>query len=245
MGAEVGFLAVAFAGFLSFLSPCVLPLVPPYLCFIAGTSFDDLAASDRGTAVTRQALVRALAFVLGFSAVFIALGASASVLGRMVGDNLALLTHVAGVVIVLLGLHMLGVFRSFLLTREARFQIGRRPASLGGALVVGAAFAFGWTPCVGPVLASVLMVAGVNESVGAGAGLLAAYAAGLGVPFLLAALFTGHFMRWSAGVRRHLGVIEKTLGVALVATGIVVFLGAMPAVAGWLLEAAPFLGRIG
>jgi cytochrome c-type biogenesis protein len=242
---EVGFLAAFGAGILSFLSPCILPLVPPYLCFLAGASLEELTRYGPAPAVTRRAFVRALAFVLGFAVVFMALGAGASTLGRLVSEHLTLLSRIAGFVIVLLGLHMLGVFRWFLLMREARFAVTTRPASVLGAFVVGLAFAFGWTPCVGPVLASVLIIAGAEDSVGQGIGLLASYAAGIGVPFLIASLFTGPFLRWLSGFKRHLGTIEKVMGSALVATGLLIFSGAMPIIGGWLLENVPLLGRIG
>jgi cytochrome c-type biogenesis protein len=139
----------------------------------------------------------------------------------------------------------LGSFRLLTLSREARVHVERRPTTALGAYVVGLAFAFGWSPCVGPVLASILLIAGSDDSVGEGAGLLASYAAGIGLPFLLAAAFTGPFLRWLARFRRHLGAVEKTMGVALVATGVLIFVGAMPILAGWLLEALPVLGRIG
>lgn len=245
MSMDVGLLAAFGAGILSFLSPCILPLVPPYLCFLAGSSLDELTRPGSAPAVTSRAFVRALAFVIGFAAVFIALGAGASTLGRLVSEHLTLLSRIAGLIIIVLGLHMLGAFRWFLLMREARFTVANRPASVIGAFVVGLAFAFGWTPCVGPVLASVLMIAGTEDSVSHGAGLLAAYAAGIGVPFLVAALFTGPFLRWLSGFKRHLGMIEKVMGGALIATGLLIFTGAMPVIGGWLLESVPILGRIG
>lgn len=241
---DVGALSAFAAGILSFLSPCVLPLVPPYLCFITGASLDELT-SDHSAQTTGHAFLRALAFVLGFSAVFVALGASASWLGQLVSDHLALLARIAGLVIVVLGLHMLGAFRFLFLMREGRVQVARRPATMLGAFVVGLAFAFGWSPCVGPVLASILLLAGSEDTVLRGAALLAAYGAGIGLPFLAAALATGPFMRWLSRFRRHLGTVEKVMGVALVATGTLVFLGLMPILAGWLLEAVPALGRIG
>jgi cytochrome c-type biogenesis protein len=240
---ELGILAAVGAGVLSFLSPCILPLVPPYLCFLAGASLDRVA-SEPSLTVTPRVFGRALAFVLGFSLVFIALGAAASSLGRLVSDHLTILSQIAGIVIVVMGLHMLGAFRVFLLMREARFDAAA-PTSLVGAFVVGLAFAFGWSPCVGPVLASILLVAGTDDSVRYGAILLAAYAAGIGIPFLVAALFTGPFVRWLAGFRRHLGTVQKAMGALLVTTGVLVFMGTMPVIAGWLLDALPALGRIG
>lgn len=241
---DVGLAAAFGAGLLSFLSPCILPLVPAYLCFLAGASFAELTERTR-PGLTRQAVQRSGAFVLGFGAVFVAFGASASALGGFLLDHMALMTQMAGAVIVLLGLHMLGVFRSLLLMREARFHVQTRPVGLLGAFVVGLAFAFGWSPCVGPVLASILMLAGMDQTVGRGAALLAAYAAGIGLPFMLAALFTGPFLRWVAGMRRHLGKIEKGMGGALVLTGALVFTGYMPILAGWLYDAVPVFARLG
>lgn len=242
MGMDIGLAAAFGAGIVSFLSPCILPLVVPYLCFLAGASLEELTEKpDPGT--TARAVTRSLAFVLGFGAVFVAFGAGASALGGFVSDHATLLSRIAGIVIVLLGLHMIGAFRWLFLMREARVHVARKPASLLGAFVVGLAFAFGWSPCVGPVLASILMVAGLEE--GRGAFLLGAYAAGIGVPFVAAALFTRPFLAWLARFRRHLGKVERGMGGALVATGVLIFLGWMPILAGWLLDAVPVLGRIG
>jgi cytochrome c-type biogenesis protein len=240
---EIGILASFGAGIVSFLSPCILPLVPPYLCFLAGASFDELMRGD-APGLRRRAVARALAFVLGFSAVFIALGASASVAGEFVAEHLTLLSRLAGAVIVLLGLHMAGVFRWSLLMRQARIE-ANMPATFGGAMLVGLAFGFGWTPCVGPVLASILLVAGAQDGAREGAVLLAAYAAGIGIPFLGAALFVGPFTRWMARFRRHMDHVEKAMGLALIATGITIFFGWMPEIGAWLLDHVPLLGRIG
>lgn len=242
---DIGYFAAAAAGLLSFLSPCVLPLVPPYLTWLAGSSLEEISGDKPPPGTTRRAFLRALAFVLGFSAVFIALGASASVIGRALSEHLSLLSRFAGIVIVILGLHFLGLLRIPLLYREARFGLGTQPAGLLGAFLMGLAFAFGWTPCVGPVLASILLIAGAEDSVGQGAGLLAAYAAGIGIPFLLAAVFVRPFLGFLARFRRHLGAMEKVIGALLVATGILIFTGSMADIAGWLLETFPILGRIG
>jgi cytochrome c-type biogenesis protein len=242
---DVGLLTAFGAGVLSFLSPCVLPLVPAYLCFIAGMSLDELTDRSGGGAATALAVQRAGAFVLGFGAVFVAFGASASMIGGFLLDHMVLLSQIAGALIVVLGLHMLGVFRSFLLMRDTRPEIRWRPASVFGAFVVGLAFAFGWSPCVGPVLASILMMAGYEGTMGRGAQLLAAYAAGIGLPFMLAALFTGRFMRWMAGMRRHLGTLEKAMGSLLVITGALIFTGYMPILANWLVDAVPIFARLG
>jgi cytochrome c-type biogenesis protein len=186
-----------------------------------------------------------IAFVLGFATVFVALGASASLIGKAVTQYFDTLGLIAGAVILILGLHFLGVFRIGLLFREARFQAVRKPAGYLGSYIVGLAFAFGWTPCVGPVLAAILMVAGVEGSAGRGALLLGAYAFGIGIPFLLAALFAGRFVRLMARLRGHMNLVEKVIGGALVLTGILFLTGAMPHIAGWMLQAFPAFSSIG
>jgi cytochrome c-type biogenesis protein len=245
-GLEVSLAGAWFAGLLSFLSPCVLPLVPPYLCFLGGLTLDRLAEEqDVSSAAARRVFVAALAFVLGFTTVFVALGATASAIGQTIAGNLDLFAQIAGVVIILLGLHFLGVLRIPLLYREARVHLDSRPAGILGAYVVGLAFAFGWTPCVGPVLAAILFVAGGEASMWQGAGLLAAYSLGIGVPFLAAALAARPFMSFMARFRHHLGTVEKVLGGLLVLTGVLFLTGSMPEIAFWILETFPDLGRIG
>jgi cytochrome c-type biogenesis protein len=235
--------AALFAGILSFLSPCVLPLVPPYLCFIAGTRIEDFA--DRGEKVARRDVVlAALLFIAGFSTVFIALGATASVLGQVIRQHLELLSMLAGGAIILMGLHFLGVFRIGLLYREARLNV-TKPVGLWGGYVMGLAFAFGWTPCIGPILAAILAVAGSEDTVLKGAGLLAVYSIGLGVPFLIAALTLEPFTLFMRRYRAQLGLVEKLMGVLLVATGIGFLTGQITQMSFWLLEAFPALGRLG
>lgn len=235
------------AGLLSFLSPCVLPLVPPYLCFLAGVSIGELTGSDgRLTSQqSRRIVVMAAMFVAGFTTVFVALGATASAVGSWITAYFDILAIVAGALILLMGLHFLGWLRIPLLYREARFQASSRPAGLLGAYLIGLAFAFGWTPCVGPVLATVLMVAGAEGTAARGAALLTAYALGIGLPFLLAAVFAGPFLNLLGRFRRHMPVIEKTMGAALVVTGLLFMTGTMPVLAGWLLQTFPVLGTIG
>ena len=182
---------------------------------------------------------------LGFSIVFVALGASVSTIGLQVSDHLTLLSRIAGVVIVVLGLHLLGGFRLALPHGRGAFPYAPASGKHSGAFAVGLAFGFGWTPCVGPVLTSILLLAGTEASVGRGAALLAAYAAGIGVPFVAAALATGPFLATVARFRASLGVIEKAMGLLLVGTGLLIFAGAMPAIGGWLLDYVPILGRIG
>ena len=186
MATDVSLPAAAVAGLLSFLSPCVLPLVPPYLTFIAGTTIEDVAYERVGRA-RRDIFLAAVLFVLGFSTVFVALGATASVFGQVIRQHIQFLSVLAGLAIVLMGLHFLGVFRLSFLYREKRLEV-EKPLGLWGAYVLGLAFAFGWTPCIGPILAAILAVAASEQTVGRGAFLLAVYSLGLGIPFLIAAL---------------------------------------------------------
>ena len=240
---EVSIPAAVLGGLISFLSPCVLPLVPPYLSYLAGTTLDELQAGD-DWAVRRRALLTALLFVAGFSTVFVLLGATASVLGQALRQHLELLSTVAGVVIIIMGLHLLGLFRIGLLYREARVEVGRS-ASVWGAYLMGLAFAFGWTPCIGPILAAILALAGSETSVARGALLLAAYSAGLGIPFVLAALAMKPFVAFLKRVRSRFGMIEKAMGAFLVLTGIAFLFGWITTASFWLLEAFPVLGRFG
>lgn len=259
MTADITLLAVFLGGLISFLSPCVLPLVPPYLTFMAGTTLDQLtdgAKSQETAPVRRRVALAALAFVLGFTTVFVLLGATASSLGAVLRTYQSALSMAAGAVIIVMGLHFLGVFRIGLLYRELRFSTPagpsvaagpneRRGIGMGGAYTMGLAFAFGWTPCIGPVLAAVLSVAAREESVGQGMGLLGVYSLGLGVPFLLSALMVGPFMTLLTRFRRHLGTVEKIMGALLVLTGIAFLTGWMQTFAFTLLEAFPALGRLG
>ena len=232
------------AGLLSFASPCVLPLVPPYLAYIGGVSIAELRA-ERGAAARRRVLLAALFFIAGFSTVFVALGATASFIGQAVGAYLGYLGYAAGILIVVMGLHFLGVFRIAVLDRTARVDVARKPAGLAGAYAIGLAFGFGWSPCVGPVLTAILLMAGAADSAGEGALLLLIYSLGIGVPFLIAAGFADGFLRWSARFRLRLGLVEKVTGAFLVAAGVLIFTGQMPTIAFWLLETVPGLGIFG
>lgn len=234
---------VAFAGLLSFLSPCVLPLVPPYLSYLAGTTLDEWT-DESAKGINRRALAAALAFVLGFSTVFVLLGAGASVIGGFLRQNSVEIGWIAGAVIILMGLHFIGIIRIPLLAREARLNV-EKPAGVAGAYIMGLAFAFGWSPCIGPVLGSVFAVAGSEASVARGMFLLAVYSAGLGIPFLLAALMMGPFVRLMKRFRHHMGKVEKVMGVFLVLTGIAFMTGTFTAMGTWLLDAFPALGKLG
>jgi cytochrome c-type biogenesis protein len=245
MSADLALPTVFFAGLLSFLSPCVLPLVPPYLCYLAGTTVSELSqAGEAQASLRRHAFIAAVFFVLGFSCVFTALGAGASVIGAVLRLYSHILGQVAGVAIIIMGLNFLGLFRLSFLAREARVEVAK-PAGPGGAFVMGLAFAFGWTPCIGPVLAGVLAVAGSEGTVARGAGLLAVYSAGLGVPFLLAAFALTPFLAFMNRFKRHLGTVEKVMGVLLILTGLAFLTGSISQFGFYLLEAFPSLAKLG
>ena len=244
MGADITFAAALFAGLLSFLSPCVLPLVPPYLVYLAGASLERFADAEPEPRVKRDTVFAALLFVAGFSTVFVAFGASASAVGALIQAWSRELSIIAGVAIIAMGLHFLGITRFAFLMFEKRAPMSR-PVGLWGAYAMGLAFAFGWTPCIGPILAAILAVAGAQETVAHGALLLAAYAFGLGVPFVLAALAMEQFLVFARGFRRQFGRLEKAVGVALVLTGVAFLTGGVQAASGWLIELFPKAGLLG
>jgi cytochrome c-type biogenesis protein len=247
MAIDVSSGAAVAAGILSFLSPCVLPLVPPYLVYISGVSLEDMSSEKLSSPTVHmgRVMLSALLFVLGFTTVFVLLGATASALGQVLRTHLTLLSQIAGIAIIIMGLHFLGVFRFGLLAREARFQTNQQAASYLGAYVVGLAFAFGWTPCIGPILAAILTVAGTEETVWGGIYLLTLYSLGLGIPFLVAAFSLDAFLGFSRKFRRFLPAVEKAMGALLVLTGIMFLTGWMQNISYWLLENAPWLATFG
>lgn len=247
-----GFLASAFAAFfggaLSFLSPCVLPLVPGYLCFAAGLQFSELSELDKKGEATRAILPGALAFVGGFSSVFIALGAGASAINPLLLTYQAELSQIAGATIIALGLHVGGIIHIPFLAREARLQsqtIQKSKAPLAAAFVMGLAFAFGWTPCIGPILATILALAAARDSMGEGVTLLAFYALGLGLPFIFAALGVGRFMSASQRIKANMVWVERGAGALLVVTGGLIMMGSLQSMATYLLDWFPFLSQLG
>jgi len=245
-GIDISYPAAALGGLISFLSPCVLPLVPAYLCFVAGSSLERMTGSETiSPELRRQVMLSAIAFVLGFTTVFTLLGASASVINQLILSQLDVLSKIAGVIIVLMGLHTAGLLRISLFNREARFAPEMRGRGLLGAYVVGLAFAFGWTPCIGPILGAILAVAASRDSLGDGIGLLVVYSLGLGVPFLLAAYGMRGFMGFMRRFRRHMRVLEISTGGLLVVTGVLIFFGSLQSMSYWLLETFPALGKIG
>jgi len=242
---EISYLSAVAAGALSFLSPCVLPLVPPYLCYMAGISIEDFRNPQAAPAPRRAVMLASLFFTLGFSTVFVAMGASATTIGMLLRQHLDTLAQIGGVIIVVMGLNFLGVFRISLLSREARFQSGGKPATLTGAYVMGLAFAFGWTPCIGPILGAILGVAAAQQTVGEGAVLLGVYSLGLAGPFWLAAAFSGLFMAFLMRFRRHLGIVEKLMGTLLILTGLAFIFGFVGDISIWFQQTFPILMKIG
>nr|VFJ61515.1 MAG: cytochrome c-type biogenesis protein [Candidatus Kentron sp. FW] len=235
---DVSLTGAFIAGILSFFSPCVLPLVPAYLCYLGGMSMEQLVAEENhgsATTSTRQIFIAALGFVAGFGSVFVALGASATVLGQLIAEYMGILGKIAGVVIIVFGLHFAGLFRLRFLEFEHRFQTQQVSAGPLGGYVMGLAFAFGWTPCIGPVLATILMMAASEDSVTDGVVLLGVYALGIGVPFLLAAFAVHPFLRFMRRFRRHMRWVEIGTGALLVVTGILIFTGSLAVVGNWLL----------
>jgi cytochrome c-type biogenesis protein len=222
--------AALIAGLVSFLSPCVLPLVPPYLIYLTGATIEHVASEEPEKASKRAVMISAVLFVLGFSTVFVMLGASASL--------------IAGLVIIVMGLHFLGLTRIGFLMREGRLPIPK-PIGLWGAYVMGLAFAFGWTPCIGPILAAILSIAAAEATVAKGAGLLAVYSAGLGIPFLIAAFMVEQFSSLFARMKGHLANVERAMGILMVITGIGFLTGAISGVSIWLLETFPSLQSFG
>ena len=238
MGQSVG-VAVAFgAGLFSFLSPCVLPLFPSYLSFITGMSVSDLSA-DLGAAVRRRVLLHALAFVGGFSLVFVGLGASFSALGQFLLDYRDLIRRVGGVLIILFGLYIAGLLKVALLGRTAQWRLREKPAGYLGSLVVGVTFAIGWTPCVGPILGAILSLASTTENIQWGVGLLLAYSAGLGVPFVLSAVALGPALRLFKRWRPFIPVVERVAGVMLIVVGVLVYTNYYTVLNAWAISLTP------
>ncbi len=233
------------AGVLSFLSPCVLPIVPPYLAYMSGISMGNMTEGKVETGARRRAFLAAMFFVLGLSTVFIFLGFTASLFGRFFLSNQQLFSQVAGVVIIVFGLHFLGVFRISILDREARLDAGDQGGSALGAYVLGLAFAFGWTPCIGPQLGTILSLAASEASVVKGTLLLAIYAIGLGLPFIAVAIFLERSMNVMTKLKRHMKIIERAMGLLLIVVGTMMVTGAFTVLSWWLLETFPVLSVLG
>ncbi len=244
---EVTLVGALIAGLLSFASPCILPIVPFYLSYLAGVSMSDVSVEPRiSPHVRRRAVISACCFALGVITVFIGLGATATAFGQMVREYFDVLRWAAAALIIAMGLHFLGFIRIGFLYRQFRVDAGGTAnVSYVGAFVIGLAFAFGWTPCVGPVLAAILFTAAGQETAGQGALLLFVYGAGMTLPFVLAAFFVGPFMRWLARFRRHLGTVEKLMGGLLVVFGVLIATNSVNVIAQWMLETVPWFQGVG
>ncbi|MBO6853461.1 MAG: cytochrome c biogenesis protein CcdA [Marivivens sp.] len=235
-------LIAVFAGLLSFLSPCVLPIVPPYLAYMGGVTVTEL---DSGSDARRRVFVAAVFFVMGLSVVFLTLGFAFSAIGRIFLQAQDILLMVAGITIMIFGAHFVGVFRLPFLDREMRLEAGDQGGSAFGAFLLGLAFAFGWTPCLGPILGAILGLAATEADMAKGTVLLAMYAAGLGIPFLLVAAFFPRLKGTMAWMKRHMNRIERTSGLLLWTVGLMMLTGQFTAFSFWLLETFPFLASVG
>jgi cytochrome c-type biogenesis protein len=230
------------AGVLSFLSPCVLPIVPPYLAYMGGISMAEMREEAAGR---RRVMLAALFFVMGLSTVFLFLGFTASAFGRFFLTNQDWFVTIAGIVIMVFGAHFLGIYRIAIMDREMRMDAGDRGGSAFGAYVLGLAFAFGWTPCIGPILGAILSIAATEANVARGTALLAAYAAGLGIPFLLVAAFFPRLTGLMAWMKRHMERIERIMGLLLWTVGLLMLTGSFTDFSWWLLERFPVLQTFG
>lgn len=224
---NVTLVAAFIAGIISFISPCVLPIVPGYISFVSGVSLQQLKAQSELEAeekkrLKRQVVVNSLFFVFGFSLVFVAMGASASYIGRWLAENRVILARVAGIAIIIFGLHTMGVTPIKWLNYEKRFHATRKPLGLVGSFVIGLAFAFGWSPCIGPILAGVLAMAATQETIQQGVSLLGVYSLGLGLPFIGTSLAINGFLNVFSHVKKHMRLVEVTAGVLLIAVGVLV-----------------------
>ncbi|MFX4221668.1 MAG: cytochrome c biogenesis CcdA family protein [Thalassobaculum sp.] len=245
MGFDIGVAGAFIAGLASFVTPCILPIVPFYLCYMAGVSMNEMTGEEETVGGARWRVVASAAlFSAGVITVFVALGASASVFGQQLREYFDVLRYLAAALIGLMGLHFLGILKVPFLYRQARAEVAA-PAGFLGAYLVGLAFAFGWTPCVGPVLAVILFSAGATETVGDGAVLLLSYGVGMTLPFVVAALFFGPFMRWMRSMRRHVALVEKTMGGVLVVFAVLVGTNTVGVIAQWMIDTFPVFQTIG
>jgi len=237
---EITLLAAFAAGFLSFVSPCVLPLIPGYISFVSGVSVEEMRGEAAAPATSRlQVFVTSLAFVIGFSIVFVSLGASATAIGKFLFARLPLLSKIAGVILIVFGLHTMGVFRLAFLESEKRMHSQRKPAGPFGAMLVGVAFAFGWTPCIGPILGGILAIAGSKKTVGEGITLLAVYSLGLGIPFLITSLAINQFFGAAKRIRKHYHAIELASGALLIVIGLLIVTGQLTIITRYLQPYLP------
>ena len=243
---DISFGGAAVAGLLSFLTPCVLPIVPFYLCYLAGLSMSELRGEQVMPAgAQRRLVISSIAFALGVTSIFMLFGLGATALGQAFLEWREILQWVAAAVLLAFGLHFLGLIRIGFLYRQARFETSAPPKTVAGAYVMGLAFGFGWTPCIGPALAAILMVASGSGDLARGTALLAIYGLGMTLPFVLAAAFSGPFLRWVARYRSKLAHTERVMGAMLVVFAILIGTNTVEYLALAMLEWLPWLGRLG
>ena len=230
---NVSFLTAFAAGLISFLSPCVLPLVPGYISIISGFSLDQLKDEQQKSTLRRTLLINSVMFIIGFSITFMAEGASASWIGQVVALRMRLLYRLAGLIIIVFGVHLLGIVKINFLYQDKRFHNIEKPRGVVGALVLGLAFAFGWTPCIGPILAGILTMASTKETVSEGVAMLAVYSMGLGIPFLLTSLGVNQFLAFYGRFKRHFRAVEMASGALVIAVGVLILTNNLSRLAGW------------
>jgi cytochrome c-type biogenesis protein len=239
-------MGAALAGLLSFFTPCILPMVPFYLSYMAGLSMSELQGNDDfPPGIQRRLMLSAIAFALGVTTIFVLLGMGATAVGGLFGQWKQELSYVAAAILTLFGLHFLGIMRIPLLYREARMESSAAPSTMGGAYLMGLAFGFGWTPCVGPALASILMIAGGMGSVWEGGALLFVYGLGMTSPFIIAALFARPFLGWARRNRKYLGYVEKVMGAMLILFAILIVTNSVNAIANWMIQTFPVFTTLG
>ena len=237
---EISYAGALFAGLLSFFTPCILPMVPFYLCYMAGISMSELRDDAGNTpGAQRRLLVSALFFAAGVTTIFVLLGMGATAVGQAFADYIDQLKWVAAAILAVFGLHFLGVIRIGFLYREARVESKAEPTTAIGAYVMGLAFGFGWTPCVGPALASILMIASGMGDITRGGLLLLVYGVGMTAPFVIAALFSGPFLRWTARHRAKLQYVEKVMGAMLILFAILIVTDSVNVIAQWMIDTFP------
>ena len=231
---NVSVFAAFIAGLVSFLSPCVLPLVPGYISIVSGSSLDQLKARSKEASLFRTVLLNSVMFIVGFSITFILLGASATWVGQVLVSRMRLLGQLAGLILIVFGIHLMGIFKINFLYKDKRFHNVEKPRGLFGALVLGLAFAFGWTPCIGPILAGILTLASTKQTVTQGMFLLAIYSAGLGIPFLLTSLALNKFLTFYSRFKKHFHAVEVVSGALVIAVGVLILTGSLTRLATWL-----------
>lgn len=239
---NINILTAFIFGLLSFISPCVLPIIPGYISFISGHTLDDIQGDNKSAA--RAVMINSLVFISGFTLIFVMMGAAATSIGQLLNDNLNLISKIAGGIIIIFGLHMIGIFKIGFLNYEKRFHLQEKKLGILGSFAVGAAFAFGWTPCIGPVLAGILAIASQQETVLQGTILLFVYSLGLGIPFFLTAISINKFFNVFNRIKKHFHTIEVVGGIMLIIVGILMITNYLTIIASYLAKWFPFLNEL-